>query len=234
MTRYHLTFDIDWAPDWSVREVLAILAEHERRATFFVTHASPVLAEIQAAGHEVGIHPNFLPGSTQGSDPASIVGELLRLCPGARVMRTHGLIQGSLLFRDVLRAHPGIRYDLSVLTYRARHVEWTNWHLDGTEMSRLNYTWEDDFAFSDLTFDWARFEPEGELAVLDFHPIHVSMNARDAGPYEAVKRGLAGRPLTELERDPTLKAVETRPGTRDQLLAVLRSRAQALTFEELT
>lgn len=230
---YHLTFDIDWAPDWSVRETLELLAETGAPATFFATHASPVVEEIAAAGHEVGVHPNFQPGSTQGAGPVDIMGQLLELVPAARVMRTHGLIQGSLLLRDVLKAHPQLEYDMSLLTYRFPHAAWFGWRLGGAGMQRINYVWEDDFAFEDVEQDWREYQPISAVDVLDFHPIHVSLNSRSGQNYERVKEILGSRPLTQLTREETAGLQGSQAGTRDFLRAVLASSAKALSFEEL-
>jgi hypothetical protein len=156
---------------------------------------------------------------------------LLDIVPDARAIRTHGLIQGSLLFRDVLSAFPQLQYDLSLITYRFPHSGWFDWRLGGASMRRLNYTWEDDFAFEDPQHDWGTYHAV-PLDVLDFHPIHVSMNAQDARAYEQAKSRLGGRPLTELSRaDAQNDGVG--PGTADYLRAVLTSGDAALSFEEL-
>ena len=62
-----LTFDIDWAPDWAIDLTAGILREREVRATWFVTHESPAVDRLREDSElfELGIHPNFLPGSTQ-------------------------------------------------------------------------------------------------------------------------------------------------------------------------
>lgn len=233
MSSYHLTFDVDWAPDWSVRETLEILREYDVRATFFITHPSETVEEIAAAGHEVGIHPNFAAGSTQGDAPVQIVESLMRVWPLARVMRTYGLHQSSRLFQQVVTAFPQLEYDLSILTQGFRHVGWFEWRMPGTRMRRMNYNWEDDVAFEHPEHEWGRFEPLGELMVLDFHPIHVSLNCHSTAPYDALKRELGARPLTEASRASAAPLRDERAGTYDYLRAVLASPARPLSFEEL-
>jgi hypothetical protein len=230
---YHLTFDVDWAPDWSVRETLDVLSAADVRATFFVTHVSPTVEEVAAAGHEVGIHPNFQVGSTQGVDPIGVVGRLLEIVPDARVMRTHGLVQGSLLLRDVLKAFPQITYDMSILTYRFPHTAWFGWKLQDSQMRRINYTWEDDVAFYDDEQNWVLHAPSSEVDILDFHPIHVSLNSADERNYERAKQVLGPRPLTELGRNEAWALRGSECGTADYLHAVLASPGRAISFEEL-
>lgn len=63
-----LTIDIDWVPDWIIEEVASILIDHNVKATWFVTHASPAVDKLQQMPElfELGMHPNCLPGSTHG------------------------------------------------------------------------------------------------------------------------------------------------------------------------
>jgi len=230
---FHLTFDVDWAPDWSVRETLAMLEDANAKATFFITHKSPTIDEILSKGHEVGIHPNFQAGSTQGAHPVEVVGRLLDLLPEARAIRTHGLVQGSLLFTEVLSAFPALRYDLSILTYKFPHTGWFDWHLGGTHMRRINYVWEDDFAFEDPVHDWSEYVPMSDVDILDFHPIHVSLNSNSGVSYTRVKKTLGSRPLNKLSQDEGMPYRETGPGTQNFLSAILRSPYRCLSFEEV-
>jgi hypothetical protein len=233
VTRYHLTFDIDWAPDWSIRESLQILAEHDARATFFVTHPTPVIEEIRAAGHDLGLHPNFLAGSTQGDTPVDIIRNLLELVPEASAIRTHALHQSSMLFLRLAREFPQLRYDLSILMYKFRHIEWFDWRLSGSHLHRINYNWEDDVAFYDEDLRWDRFDPFAELTIFDFHPIHVSLNAAGEQPYLDLKQQLGSRPLVDATQDEVLRAVHDGAGTRDYLRAILASDAERLAFGDL-
>lgn len=229
---YHLTFDIDWAPDWSVREVLTILRDHARHATFFVTHDSEVLDDIRADGHVLGIHPNFHPNSTHGPTVTEIVAGLLRLVPTASVMRTHGLHQSSALFHEIVSAFPQINLDVSTLTYKFPHVAGFDWYLSGERLRRVNYDWEDDIAFGDPLFDWASYTPWGPRSIFDFHPIHVSLNSSAEHSYRGLKERHVG-PLFTVEADMTLDSRSQVPGTRDFLLAVLASPANSVTLEEI-
>lgn len=230
---YHLTFDIDWAPDWAIADVLDVLAAHGAPATFFVTHRSEVLGEIAARGHEIGIHPNFLAGSSHGTEPRHVMESVLALAPDARVMRTHSLVQSTILFESILEDFPQIDYDLSLLTYGSPHTAWTAWHSRGRGMRRLNYNWEDDLAFDDSHQDWTRYRPVAPIDVLDFHPIHVALNSNSEDAYMLLKGRLGPGHLHEAARGDALELRERGPGTFDFLHSVLSSAARPLSFEEL-
>lgn len=231
--RYHLTFDVDWAPDWAVADVLEMLAAHSTPATFFVTHSSDILREIAAEGHEIGIHPNFLAGSSHGGEPVDVMRSVMALAPRARVMRTHSLVQGTTLFEAILAACPQIEYDLSLLTYGSPHAAWTGWHSRGRTLRRHNYNWEDDIAFDDPRQEWTTYRPMAPIDVLDFHPIHVALNSSREDAYMALKARLGPGHLHEAEREETLEFRERSPGTADFLRAVLASDSRAASFEEL-
>jgi hypothetical protein len=68
-----LTSDLDWASEYCIEHFLDIAERFSVTPTLFVTHAS--VAAFQAARDaraELGIHPNFLPGSSHGEDTISV------------------------------------------------------------------------------------------------------------------------------------------------------------------
>ena len=72
-----LTLDCDWAPDFMLDHVREKLAAAGAHATLFVTHPSQALDAWKASPDlELGWHPNFLPGSTQGGDPEAVAAYL--------------------------------------------------------------------------------------------------------------------------------------------------------------
>lgn len=230
---YHLTFDVDWAPDWAVYDVLDLLAAHSAPATFFLTHPSPTVKEIARHGHELGIHPNFLAGSSHGSEPLEVMRTVLALAPHARVMRTHSLVQGTTLFEAILAGYSQIAYDMSLLTYRSPHTAWTAWHSRGRFVRRLNYNWEDDLAFDDPQHEWSEYLPIASRDVLDFHPIHVALNSHREDDYMQLKARLGPGHLHEATRQQTQGLRHSGPGTADFLEGILRSSSRALSFEDL-
>jgi hypothetical protein len=47
LTAKAITFDIDWAPDFMIAECMDICARAGVPASFYATHPSPLLAEIE-------------------------------------------------------------------------------------------------------------------------------------------------------------------------------------------
>lgn len=113
-----ITFDIDWAPDWAIELCASLVAEFESRATFFVTHQSPILSSLKrdTSRFEVGLKPNFMPCSTHGTTFAEVLDHCQEIVPNARAIRTHGLVQSSNLFALICDNYPQIKTDVSLFS----------------------------------------------------------------------------------------------------------------------
>jgi hypothetical protein len=192
-----ITLDVDWAPDFMIDAAAEALAAGGARATWFVTHASPAIDRLRERPDlfELGIHPNFLPGTTHGDDP---VAHLLEIVPGARCARTHSLMQSTPLLERLMAG--GIEVDCSLLLPRhpglrpVRHVS------QGGSLTRVPFIWEDDL---EMERDDPIWSVNGLLAlgeglkVLDFHPVHAWLNSASFAAYAAL-RGRLGQ-VTEDE-----------------------------------
>jgi hypothetical protein len=206
-----LTIDIDWAPDFMIEHVANILIKRQVKATWFVTHLSPALSLLRAHPQffELGPHPNFLPKSTHGTTPDEVLKHCLALVPEARSMRTHSLMQSTPLLNQVITSTPIIR-DSSIFLPHMEGIQPLSYWWQGKEMLRLPIFWEDDLEMERPDGCWTleAFKRFGEgLKILDFHVIHVYMNARDMARYQKLK-----------EQSPVnqLKPEDVKPGSMQQ------------------
>lgn len=217
-----VTLDVDWAPDDVLREVLDELDEGGVRATVFATHASEVLAEADPKRIEVALHPRF----DDLSDPAGPIGELLELYPGARGMRSHGLVMSSAVLEagaarglvyesnHFLPYHPGLR---PVFRFE--------------RFLTIPFYWSDDHHLlfrRPFSIEHLRLEEPG-LKVLNFHPIHVFANTTSPDHYAGFKRHYQDPATLRRLRDPS--AAGTASLFRD-VVARLRG-AATLTLSEV-
>ena len=149
-----LSLDLDWAPDAAIDAVAQILVESGVPATWLVTHASPAVDRLRDHGDlfELGIHPNFLPGSTHGSTTAEVLDHCMALVPDAVTMRTHALVQSTPILSEVLERTP-IRVDLSLFLPRASGIEPVEYRWRERSLVRLPYVWEDDVELENGTLD---------------------------------------------------------------------------------
>ena len=229
----HLTFDIDWAPDWSVEETLNILDENSVKATFFATHKSKILSKIYDRGHNLGIHPNFYPNSDQGNNPTDAVSFLLKLVPKAHSVRTHGLYQAGNIFLDIFTKFPQLKYDFSTLMYKFPHIGKFPWLFEGTEFLRLNYNWEDDCAFFDKNFSWSSLPTFSDDIIFDFHPIHISLNSSNLKQYKLLKKSIGKVKLNTISKNECGNFVNSGYGSKSFLKLLPNEFEDFVGFEEL-
>ena len=209
-----LTLDIDWAPDFVIDSVAEILIRAGVRATWFVTHDSPGVNRLRhhADLFELGLHPNFMVGSSHGATADQVLQHCAALVPDATCMRTHGLVQSTNLLAQTVRVLSGLQTDLSIFLPRARNAEAHELPIGGRQILRLPYIWEDDVEMTraDPWWSFECFTSVSGLAIFDFHPIHVYMNAQTFGPYEQLKN--AETSIATARPDDVPVAAEDGPG----------------------
>ena len=175
-----LTFDAEWAPDFVVLDVARQLVDRRVKATWFVTDENPSLSFLRAHADlfELGIHPNFRPGSSHGATVDAVLAHCMAMVPEARSMRTHGLVQSTQILARVLATTP-IRVDSSLLLPYAKSLAVTPFTWARQTLLRVPYFWEDD---SELQKDDPIFgldfidEADPGLKVFDFHPLAIAVN----------------------------------------------------------
>lgn len=234
-----ITFDVDWAPDWCVDRCIELCAELGIPATFFVTHATPVLTRVREnARMEIGIHPNFLPNSTQGHGVEEVVSFCMGIAPEARAMRTHALMQSTPLLEKIVRLAPQIETDLSLYLPDHDHLRPIDMYFeDGGHLTRLPYLWEDDMQAMKPGYDWSPVIPDAGLCIYDVHPIHLCLNMREMGRYRALMASLNGKPLGETTPDDMAPFINvSERGVAQCLKATVDSIGQAgfVTVSEIT
>lgn len=211
-----LTVDIDWAHDEVITDTLALIIEAGVSATWFVTHATPVLADIRTAPQqELGLHPNFnplldgIPGHTRDT--------FLRLrdvVPDATSVRSHSLTRSSRL--AALFHEQGMTHESNYFVPPVVGDLIKPWR-DVSGLFQVPIRWEDDVRLLDPTIG----EPAALLGRLrpftvDFHPIHVYLNTTTIADYENA-RPFAQTPAKLL----SLRRPAGSGGSRDRLLDLL-------------
>lgn len=200
-----LTFDVDWAPDWSVEAVVNICRDAGIPATFFATHDSPVTRVIADDPlFELAIHPNLMPGSSHGIGPGEVFSHCLAFAPGATSMRTHGLVFSSDLLSQVARTFPQLRIDSSLMLPLQPGIRPVTQYVRGQEtpVIRLPIFWSDYYACLVPGWDWRRdlLDAPG-LKVLIFHPIHVALNTECLDRYDRLKADPAAADIRRTTMD---------------------------------
>ena len=227
-----VTVDVDWAPDWAMRRLLAALVESDIRSTWFITHETPVLDDLRARPDlvELGIHPNFQPGSSHGSTPSEVLAECLRIVPEATTMRTHCLVQSTPILQTVVDQSE-ISVDTSIYLRDASDVRASKLALDrDPSITHVPYAWEDDLEFFCREPRWDALgflrdrHSDREITVMDVHPIHFVLNSADVKPYQALKSSVGDtRTVTEQQVRPF---VHPGPGTAGFIASLAEARRE--------
>lgn len=179
MCSAHITFDIDFAPDYMISHTLNILEEYNAPATFFVTHRSPLLVKLnENDNYEFGAHPYIGPNTTQGNGLGDIIGKLMAIHPRAAGNRFHVLHYS---YRDLAElGRLGFKYDVSTLRFNCPYLL-PSFHKD-LNMTLLTYFWEDGICEnSRIPLNLKSINPTTPgIKIFNFHPMNIYINGRDS------------------------------------------------------
>jgi hypothetical protein len=175
-----VTLDVDWAPDPMVDAVADRLAAAGVPATWFATHAGPALERLRARADlfELGIHPNFRPGSTHGATSAEVLDHMMALVPEAVSARAHGVVQSGALLHELVARTP-VRIDSTTFLPDMPHVRPLPQHTPHGTLVRVPFVWSDDYEpLRPAPTDWDELLGRPGLQVVLFHPVHVCADGR--------------------------------------------------------
>lgn len=197
-----VTLDVDWAPDFVIREVDEIIETLGIPATWFITHKSDAVLQLFGRDqYEIGVHPNFAP-LLQDSYKRFTINEIVenarKLAPSATAFRCHALVQSSHLLEQMQAA--GFSVDCNVFLPYTPIPALSPWrHSEG--LVRVPYCWEDDtWVIGECRSPQEVVVSHG-LAVVDFHPIHLWLNTESLDRYERVKNDLQNEDFLRSNRN---------------------------------
>ena len=227
-----LTSDTDWASEDAISFFLDDMARMGLRPHLFLTHPSAVVSAARACGAiDVGIHPNFLPGSTHGTGFVEPIAHCLSLVPGSVSSRCHTFFECSPVLEQLWAQ--GIRYDSNACHFLQPSIEPT---CHAYRLMRLPVFWEDDVHAGyvrDLTFDLVlqRLATPG-LKILNVHPFSYAINMPDLAFYQQMRpqtRTLTAQDIAEQ----AWQGQGTRSWLRAIVAEVARLGGEFITLAEL-
>lgn len=221
--KFHITLDIDWAPDSSILRCLNLLSKAKVKATFFATHHTDFNNEIILQGHELGIHPNFCSNTTHGTSVKEIIETCLEFAPNASCIRTHCLYQSSQLLYEIFSNFSQLKLDLSLLMHKGPYIQKCTWNFKGTDFQRIMYNWADDMSFYDKEPLKISSKFFGPITIYGFHPIHVHLNSSNGSEYDALKEYCVSKKLNHLSESQVRKFHNNSFGIEDFFVEILNS-----------
>lgn len=210
-----LTFDIDWAPDFMIEEVINILDKYSIKATFYATHHSKLLEELKSSiDFEVGIHPYLGVNSTQGENKLQILTNLNSIYNEAIGCRFHVL---DFSYRDLLNLKNfKIKYDVSRINFNTPYLLPT-YHKD-LDLVLFTYSWEDGVSENqNLNQNINNIDLLSPgMKILNFHPMNIYINSPNA---EFRKRFQSKNPkLLETDKNEIKGFINNGLGTKNILI----------------
>jgi len=204
--------------DWLAQK----LAVAGVKSTWFVTHDGEAIGHLRLRPDlfELGIHPNFLPGSTHGSDQREVLAHMFSIVPGARTMRTHSVYQSGPLL-EYIATHTSVRLDSSILLPGHPGLAPVVHYLNGKQLVRLPFFWSDDHELGSPAPKWDLNAYAGVpgYKVMAFHPVHVYLNSSSNAGYLRMKR--SGRPLGKMRQDEVDPFVNQGSGARTVFIQLI-------------
>lgn len=186
---YCLTSDIDWASEYCISDLLELSERFGITPTLFATHDSAAIKAFGAENpDEVGVHPNFLAGSSHGADYQSVIDHVFGLVPSAKTFRSHSFADSSHIIEEMVAR--GVRYDSNLCLYLQPNI--VPLRLGIGPMTRLPVFWEDDIHWMQTGGDWdlehfiGAFTSPG-IKIINVHPFLLTANVPSDEYYRQVK-----------------------------------------------
>jgi len=172
------TVDIDWASEDAIKCFLDLFEKYDIPMTIFLTHESKVLREYKKSSVHYGIHPNFLPDSSQGNSIDAVIDYCLKLVPNVECFRSHRYYDVNDITDKFKKL--GLKYDSNECTL----LENIPPYIHRSGMHRFPIFFEDgayllhEFELNFYKGAEERFKTPG-IKVLNIHPMHMVVNSPD-------------------------------------------------------
>lgn len=191
--KFIISFDIDWASDEVLNHLVELVESYNVKCVFFITHNTPVLKRIISnPNFELGLHPNFNPllENRSSSSVEQIINELKTFVPEVNVLRSHSLTTSGRWLG--LYQKCGIKYLSNYMMRGVNNIQ-PFYHINGLVEVPIYYADDgeiflnDDKSIPRLKSNFDSTQELKGIRVLNFHPIHITLNSSSYKQYESAK-----------------------------------------------
>ena len=181
------TSDIDWSSESIIKYSHDILSGDDLKITYFITHSSPFLNELNASNKiDLLIHPNFLPNSSHGDSFKEVIDYCMNLVPNADGFRSHRYFEVNDIMDDF--AKRGFRFVSNHCTRCETNIKPLK-HRSGL-LSIPIFLEDGGYLIMDPTLNFDNLIPRLEspgLKVINFHPAHMAFNTPNFAYTRSIK-----------------------------------------------
>lgn len=186
---YCFLIHTDWASESMLEFTINYFESRNIKLTPYITNPSEIIKTHYSGKKSkyVGLHPNFLPNSSHGSNYFEITEYITKLWPDARSYACH-CFYDNIRTTDLL-FEKGLKYDSNLCLHLQPNIVPLN-HCSGS--IRFPVFFEDDI-YARYKGNWSfsgiqtHFETPG-LKLINFHPIHICLNTPDFEFYNSTKQ----------------------------------------------
>lgn len=231
------TSDVDWASEEALQIQQDIYDRDDIHATYFVTHKSPLLEKWhQESKVQLGIHPNFLPGSSHGNTIDEVIATVMKFVPGARCFRSHrcfdmpavtdALVKKGLLYDSNLMTN--LQQGISPITHESGLIRFPCFYEDG-----IHFKWKRGWDFSKFE---KMFSQPG-IKIVSPHPMITAMNVTTAEGWASLKAKFPAKAWIKMSGEQLLENACKEQGPKnfleDMITFVLNNKFTIMSMEEL-
>ena len=181
------TSDIDWSSESIIKYSHDILSGDDLKLTYFTTHSSPFLNELNALNKiDLLIHPNFLPNSSHGDSFKEVIDYCMNLVPNADGFRSHRYFEVNDIMDDF--AKRGFRFVSNHCTRCETNIKPLK-HRSGL-LSIPIFLEDGGYLIMDPTLNFDNLIPRLKspgLKVINFHPAHMAFNTPNFAYTRSIK-----------------------------------------------
>ena len=181
------TSDIDWSSESIIKYSHDILSGDDLKITYFITHSSPFLNELNASNKiDLLIHPNFLPNSSHGDSFKEVIDYCMNLVPNADGFRSHRYFEVNDIMDDFVKR--GFRFVSNHCTRCETNIKPLK-HRSGL-LSIPIFLEDGGYLIMDPTLNFDNLIPRLKspgLKVINFHPAHMAFNTPNFAYTRSIK-----------------------------------------------
>jgi hypothetical protein len=166
--RICITLDVDWANENILNYCINLLNKYNIKATFFATHDSDILKNLDTSKFEIGLHPNF---NNSNCDFEKPIKDLKKNYPEAIGGRSHGLFVSSGILQNYKKY--GLKYESNNFLYLHSNLQTTK-RFNGFQS--IPFFWSDDKIIELESEEKNTYLDIEGLKIYNFHPIHIFLN----------------------------------------------------------
>jgi len=231
------TSDVDWASEDALQIQQDIYDRYGIQTTYFVTHKSPLLERWHKEGKiQLGIHPNFLPGSSHGNTIDEVLDTVMKFAPRARCFRSHRCFDVAPVTDALVKR--GLLYDSNLITNLQQGISPLK-HESG--LIRFPCFYEDGIHFKwRRRWDFREFEKifnQPGLKIISHHPMITAMNVTTAEKWGILKTKFPPGVWIKMSKEQLLENACREPGPKnfleDMIKFVLENKFSIMSMEEL-